>query len=83
MLEIRQPQDNNRIGGPERPGQTATGGQEAPGRKVLNKNASKTLSDLLPKLRGILMESLGLNFDEGKNFCWFCSMMYSQDPESN
>lgn len=45
MLEIRQPQDNNRIGGPERPGQTATGGQEAPGRKVLNKNASKTLSD--------------------------------------
>lgn len=75
MLEIgQQVQDRLDRRARNQPGSAAIGGQKVPGRKLLNKNASKKLSDLLAKLTGILMQSLGLKLDEGKNL--FCPMMY-------
>ena len=84
MLEIgQQPQDRLKRRARNQPGLAATGGHKFPGRKLLNKNASKKLSDLLAKLTEILMQSTGLKLDEGKNLFLFCSIMYSWHPESN
>ena len=83
MLEIgQQPHDRLNRRARNQPGLAATGGHKFPGRKLLNKNTSKKLSDLLAKLTGILMQSLGLKLDEGKKLFLFCSMIYSWHPET-